>query len=321
MPLNVLIVGCGAVGTMCAFALHQSGEATVTALLRSNYDEVRESGLHIRSVDHGEVDSWRPHHIVKSIAEAKAHGPFDYVLVALKNLPDVYSIADMIAPVVTASRTAVVLVQNGIGIEAPVAAAFPDSTLLSAVSLIGAELDGREVLHNDSDELIVGVWGDAAQKAAGAASCKAFAAAYSRGAARCDVVDDMQWYRWRKLVWNASFNTVCALLDLDSGTVQDAAGSLDSLIRPAMREVVAVAAAAGFTLPDDVIEAAIASMPKAVRCRPSMQVDAVRGRPMEVEAILGNAVDAARDLAVPVPVLQTLCSLLRAKQWAILNKA
>lgn len=61
MPFNVLVVGCGAVGTMCAFALHQSGETTVTALLRSNYNLVRENGLHIRSIDHGEIDNWRPH--------------------------------------------------------------------------------------------------------------------------------------------------------------------------------------------------------------------------------------------------------------------
>lgn len=221
------------------------------------------------------------------------------------------------------AHTTVVLVQNGIGIEAPVAAAFPANTLLSGVSTIGAELDGREMLHNDPDILYVGVWGgakDPESKVKQTEICAAFAAAYSRGAACCEVIEDVQWYRWRKLVWNASFNAVCALLDLDSGTVQGAGGCLDTLIRPAMREVVAVADATGCILPTDVVEAAVASMPKEMRCRPSMQVDAVRGRPMEVEAVLGNAIAVAREHNVAVPVLQTLCSLLRAKQWGILHK-
>ncbi|EPE05887.1 2-dehydropantoate 2-reductase [Ophiostoma piceae UAMH 11346] len=318
MTLNVFVVGCGAVGTMCAYALQESGKATVTALLRSNYNLVHESGLHIRSIDHGEIHNWRPHNIVKSTEEAKAFGPFDYVLVALKNLPDVYSIADIIAPAVVPKHTTIVLVQNGIDIEAPINAAFPDNTLLSGVSTIGAELDGREVLHNDPDLVYVGVWHDSNGR--GKTACRELAAVYSSGAASCEVIEDVQWYRWRKLVWNASFNSVCALLNLDSGTVQDAANSLDTLIRPAMREVVAVAAAAGCTLPPDVIESAVSSMPKEMRCRPSMQVDALRGRPMEVEAVLGNAIVVARKYNVAVPVLDTLCSLLRAKQWAILKK-
>jgi ketopantoate reductase len=61
-PVNVLIVGCGAVGTMCAYALQNSGIPTVTAVLRSNLDAVRAQGFHIQSIDHGEIAQWRPHH-------------------------------------------------------------------------------------------------------------------------------------------------------------------------------------------------------------------------------------------------------------------
>lgn len=58
---KILVVGCGPVGTMCAFALQKSGQATVTAILRSNFDLVKSQGFRIQSVDHGEIDSWRPH--------------------------------------------------------------------------------------------------------------------------------------------------------------------------------------------------------------------------------------------------------------------
>jgi ketopantoate reductase len=59
--LNVCLVGGGGVGTIAAYVLEKSGRAQVTAVLRSNYALVKEHGLDIDSVDHGEVRGWKPH--------------------------------------------------------------------------------------------------------------------------------------------------------------------------------------------------------------------------------------------------------------------
>lgn len=57
---NVLLVGSGGVGTMAAYALEKGGKASVTAVLRSNYSVVEEQGFHIISIEHGEIQGWRP---------------------------------------------------------------------------------------------------------------------------------------------------------------------------------------------------------------------------------------------------------------------
>lgn len=57
---NVLLVGCGGIGAISALNLQSGGKATVTAVLRSNYEHVKSHGLHIQSVDHGVVESFRP---------------------------------------------------------------------------------------------------------------------------------------------------------------------------------------------------------------------------------------------------------------------
>lgn len=57
---NVLIVGSGGVGTMAAYALEKGGKASVTAVLRSNYEAVKENGFNIKSIQHGDVDNWKP---------------------------------------------------------------------------------------------------------------------------------------------------------------------------------------------------------------------------------------------------------------------
>lgn len=57
---RVLIVGSGGVGTMAAYALEKGGKASVTAVLRSNYEVVKDQGFNINSLEHGEIKNWRP---------------------------------------------------------------------------------------------------------------------------------------------------------------------------------------------------------------------------------------------------------------------
>ena len=59
---KILVVGCGAVGTMAAYCLQGSRQAEVTVILRSNYTAVLADGFCIDSVDHGKIYNWRPHH-------------------------------------------------------------------------------------------------------------------------------------------------------------------------------------------------------------------------------------------------------------------
>ncbi len=58
---RVLVIGTGGVGTMAVYALEIGGKAEVTAVLRSNFDVVKERGLNIDSIDHGhDIKGWRP---------------------------------------------------------------------------------------------------------------------------------------------------------------------------------------------------------------------------------------------------------------------
>lgn len=45
---------------MAAYALEKGGKADVTAVLRSNFEAVKKNGFNIRSIQHGDIDNWRP---------------------------------------------------------------------------------------------------------------------------------------------------------------------------------------------------------------------------------------------------------------------
>lgn len=57
---NTLLVGCGGIGTISALNLEAGGLAAVSAVLRSNFNAVKEKGFNIRSVDHGIVKCFKP---------------------------------------------------------------------------------------------------------------------------------------------------------------------------------------------------------------------------------------------------------------------
>jgi ketopantoate reductase len=57
---TVLIIGGGAVGAIAALNLEAGGLATVTVVLRSNYDAVHDKGYRMESCDHGLIESFSP---------------------------------------------------------------------------------------------------------------------------------------------------------------------------------------------------------------------------------------------------------------------
>ena len=53
--------------------------------------------------------------MARTVSDAKEFGPFDYIVVTLKALPDMYDTADIISPAVAEGKSTIVLIQNGFG--------------------------------------------------------------------------------------------------------------------------------------------------------------------------------------------------------------
>ena len=259
--------------------------------------------------------------VVSSVTEAATDGiAYDFVVVTVKALPDVYSVPDIIRPVITPAVTSIVLIQNGLDNEAPVAAAFPHCALMSGVSMIGSRMKGNTVYHEDPDSIKIGPYFHSGlDRRLQLDKARLFVEVYAAGgAADVTLVEDLVYARWQKLLWNGTFNTLCTLTRMDVGSLQRGGGK-GTLLIPAMREMAAVAKAAGFGLPQGIVEETADGTPPSSPFRPSMLVDLENGNPLELEAILGAPLRYARDLRVETPVLSMVYELLKLVQWQILE--
>ena len=78
-----------------------------------------------------------------------------------------------------------------------------------------------------------------------------------------------------------------------------------------MQEVFTIAQALGHRLPEDIIETNINHTQQMPPYKTSMLLDYQAGRPMEINAILGNTIKAASHTNTDCPHLKTLFSLLQ----------
>ena len=244
--------------------------------------------------------------------------PFDFIIVATKTIPEISpSVGELIEPAVTSGLTAIVLSQNGLNIEKPIIERFPTNPVISNISLISvAEFSHGKILQDDKDVQKIGAFAspavsrDVAENAA-----RRYMALYNpRGVLDITYEEDVQLTRWRKLVYNSSFNTVAAVLGMDTARMRMSRHVIDDLVKPIMLEIIAAARAAGHELPEDLPASVILIDPTDVVIKPSMLQDIEKGNLMEIETIVREPLQEGESRGVPMPTLRTVYGILRGLQ-------
>lgn len=298
---RVLIIGAGAIGSFYGAILHKAG-CKVSVVMRSDADVVKQEGFQFTS-PLGDI-SWRPE-AVYSQQEALAAPIFDLVLLCVKVVPSIDRVA-LLAPWVSA-QTTIMLIQNGIDIEAPILAAFPKNPLISALAFIAvSRVAPGQIEHQAYGRLVMGAYGEAP-------IMPELAATFMAGGIVVKIAENIEYERWMKCVWNTPFNPTSVLAQgADTWQMLDAPGG-EELILAMMREVVAVAAAQGHILPNGVAEQNIQATRGMPAYRNSMALDYLAGRELELEAILGNVITIAAQQHVAVPHLSTVWGMLQMR--------
>ena len=134
------IIGTGAIGGFYGGKLAYSGQE-VHFLFHKDYEYVREHGLQVDSCDGSfHLDN------VNAYQSPGAMPKCDVVLVGLKTINN-HLLPQLLSPLLH-ERTVVVLIQNGIGVEADVQQMFPQTALVAGLAFIcSAKTEPGRVNH------------------------------------------------------------------------------------------------------------------------------------------------------------------------------
>lgn len=301
--MKVLVIGTGAVGSFYGALLAKAG-AEVSVVARSDYEQVKAHGIDVASDTKLGHYHFQPAAVVRDAAEL-ADQP-DYVLLCVKVVEGTDRTALLRGAL--GPDTAIVLVSNGVEIEADIAAAFPDHELISALAFICVTRTAPgQIWHQAYGRLALGNYPSGLSD-----KTKALCAAFEKSGINAAASPDIVTARWQKCVWNAPFSPL-SVLSGGLGT-SDILSTQEPLVRAIMAEVERIAAALGHALPPDIVEKNIDSTRKMPPYKTSMLLDFEAGRPMETEAILGNAVRAGRRAGVAIPYLEAIYALMKLRE-------
>lgn len=299
-PTTIAVVGAGALGLYYGAMLQRSGHR-VHFLLRRDLPAITANGLQVRSI-HGDFHLPEVH----GYASSRDIGKVDLVLIGLKTFANPV-MPDLVAPLV-GPATAILTLQNGLGNEEWLADSFGASAVLGGIAFLCANRGTPGTVHHLGEGRIrLGEF-------SGGRSARAeqLAELFCRAGVPCEAVADLQRARWEKLVWNIPFNGLCALSGKDVTRLlahRDAA----RLVEGMMREVVFAANRQALTEPLDaarIIPKMLAMTRAMDHYRPSMMLDRLEGRPLELEAIYAIPLQRARQQGVAAPLIEMLLTLL-----------
>ena len=317
--MKLAIFGAGAIGGYLAVKLHQAG-ADVTVIARGPHlAAMRTKGLTLKS--EGETVNVS----VRATDKAEEAGPQDYVVVTLKAnglAPAAPEIAKLMGP-----QTALVTGINGVpywyfyGLEGPwrdrvvesvdpggkLWQLLPPSKAIGSIVYPAAEVIEPGVIeHTYGNRFTLGE-PDGSKSARVEALSQMFVKAGLKAPVRTNIRDEM----WVKLWGNLAFNPLSALTTatLDRLVFRP---DLRAVARAMMEEAQVIAEALGIKFAVG-IDKRIEGAGEVGVHKTSMLQDLERGRPMEIDALLGAVVELADLTGKAAPLCRAVLALVRER--------
>ena len=292
------VIGVGAIGGFYGARLAHSGQE-VHFLLHSDYEYVKQNGLQVDSCD-GSFHLAHPL-VYKSAADMPQ---CDVVLVGLKTTNN-HLLATLLPPLLKAD-TLVVLIQNGIGVEADVQQMFPQLQLAAGLAFIcSAKSEPGRVNHQCYGQINLADYSCRSE-----ALVERVAADFCAAGIKAGIVEYHE-ARWKKAVWNMPFNGMTVALRTQTDQLLKHPATRQ-LIREQMMEVIGAAQHLGVkNLDASFADKMIAMTDEMTPYSPSMKLDFDFHRPMEVHYLYSRPIEIAREAGFCMPKLQMLEAELR----------
>ena len=286
------VIGMGAIGGYYGGRLAHAG-LDVHFLSHSDYAYVVERGL---QVDSCEGSFHLPH--IHAYHSSEDMPQSDVVVVGLKSVNN-HVLPELLAPIIK-EDTVVVLIQNGIGLEADLQAQFPQLHIVAGLAFIcSSKTQPGHVVHECYGSINLGNYSCPQERFA------EILADFRKAGIQAAEVPYAE-ARWKKAVWNMPFNGMTVALNTSTDWLLKNPATRQ-LIYDQMMEVVGAANALGIhALTKEFADKMMQMTDEMVPYSPSMKLDFDFHRPMEVYYLYTRPIMEARKVGFDMPKLAML---------------
>jgi 2-dehydropantoate 2-reductase len=296
--MKIGVAGTGAVGGYFGGFLKKAGNEMIFLARGSKLLGMQEKGLTIEAGDQTFTIT------EQFTGQYQDFSDVDLLLFSVKSTATA-EVAASLRPFLKKSCLVMTL-QNGVDNEEILADAFGKDRVLSAAAYIQAHVTeaGTVKQAGTPPKLVIGAL-DESLTAKAAEIAELFNAAEIETFPTRDVLK----IKWKKLLWNVTFNPLTALIEAKVGAVYEDEGLYQTAVK-VCQEATAVAKAIGIELEDDFYETIMAQGQMARHHYTSMAQDKLKGNPLELESICGYIVKTGKTVNIETPVLETIYHLL-----------
>lgn len=290
--MRIGVMGAGAVGCYYGAMLALAGHEVRLVGRPAHVDAMASRGLRL------ERHSGEAQVRVQASREASVLRGVELVLFCVKST-DTERAAAAIAPHLDPAA-AVLSLQNGVDNPERLARVL-EQRVIAAVVYVATEMAGPgHVRHHGRGELVIGASPDSER----------IAAMFRAAGVPVDISDNVAGALWAKLIVNCAYNALSAITQLPYGQLVQG-DAVPAVMRDVVEECLAVAAAAGVTVPGDMSSA----VPRIAQSMPgqlsSTAQDLARGKPTEIDHLNGFVARRGEALGIATPVNRALCALVR----------
>ncbi len=317
--MKICIVGAGAIGGFLGVRLADAGHEVSLLARGAHLAAIRDNGAKL-------VDQ-RGETVVRVAAsdDPAEFGPQDYVVITLKT-PSLPAVVPSLQPLLS-DDTAVVSAMNGIpwwfcqNLEGPLhgrhlktidpdgqlAAALSPERIIGCVVHAGASVNEPGVIRHAAGDLFILGEPDGTAKA----RTKALAEAITGSGLTGRVTDSIHQDIWLKLIGNMGMGPISALTKLTlSGIANDP--DARAIAVAMIEEAIAIGEQIGLPL-DMSAEARVDLGAGLGDFKPSILQDLEKGRPMEIDTLIGVVAELGMLVGIATPTIDTVLALQRAQ--------
>ena len=299
--MKIMVVGAGGVGGYLGARFIRAGENDVSLIARgAHLEAIRQRGLHI--IDQQEEYTVHPTHALKNPASL---GIQDLILLTLKETDLEAGLQSIRSNV--SEQTVILPLLNGVEYRPRILKHYPRANALEGCIYILSNILEPGVIRKKG-EIFRLCWGKEDFDPTDYAPVTRL---FDRSLPRHKPTADIAFEQWRKFLF---ISPMAALTSLYKISMDQVYKEHRAPLRRLLEEITALARAKGIPLGKKEIEATLAQTSKVLPgAKTSMQLDLERGKPAEIEALVGYVVKEGKRLGVDVSEMKRVFGALETK--------